>query len=132
MDGRSFASILLSEPSKVGTYPWRDAILIEWTTDHDDAAKHAENPLSVMIDTFNNTYRSLRIINESLGNLAYSEFVDYRKNWHFENILEYELFDLDKDPYELHNIYPQAPADLKKVLHERISEYYTCQGNSCP
>lgn len=44
----------------------------------------------------------------------------------------YELFDLDKDPYELNNIFASASAALKQQLHERLRRWYPCQGTACP
>jgi hypothetical protein len=50
----------------------------------------------------------------------------------FENPDFYELFDLSSDPYELHNIYQSASADLTKALHARLRQYYPCKGKACP
>lgn len=50
----------------------------------------------------------------------------------FENPDFYELFDLSSDPYEMHNIYQSASADLTKALHARLRQYYSCKGKACP
>ena len=44
----------------------------------------------------------------------------------------YELFDMDNDPYELHNIYGQASDAFKALLHQTVQIYYLCAGKTCP
>lgn len=42
-----------------------------------------------------------------------------------------ELYDLSKDPYQLDNFAPTAPAALLSKLSERLGRYMTCAGDSC-
>jgi hypothetical protein len=44
---------------------------------------------------------------------------------------EYELFDLDADPWELKNIYAGASAAVKTDLHNRVEKLFRCQGANC-
>jgi hypothetical protein len=44
----------------------------------------------------------------------------------------YELFDLAKDPFELHNIYNTSSDELKTSLHKIVRGYYECAGATCP
>ena len=50
----------------------------------------------------------------------------------------YELFDLEKDPYELLNIYNSTKSDggagqaLLTELHGILRQYYECSGAECP
>ena len=38
----------------------------------------------------------------------------------------YELYDVAKDKYQMHNIYSQASAQLKASLHAELDEYWRC------
>jgi N-acetylglucosamine-6-sulfatase len=44
---------------------------------------------------------------------------------------EHELYDLRKDPYELHNEYEGAPADLKRRLQAQLDTLGKCSGEGC-
>lgn len=43
----------------------------------------------------------------------------------------YELFDLDKDPWQLKNIYSDAASDVKKDLHAIVAAEFKCSGETC-
>ena len=47
-------------------------------------------------------------------------------------VYHYELFYLDADPWELHNSYSTASEYTAETLHRLVTEYYHCQGNTCP
>jgi len=77
-----------------------------------------------------NSWRALRIINETMN----VQYVEYDRDWAFENvstIQHFELYDVDADPYQMKNIYSDVEDDLQKKLHQELSEYYSCKGNSC-
>ena len=83
-------------------------------------------------DTDNNTFRALRIIDptapEGQRNVMYAEFVDL-PNWNYsEPALEYELFDLDTDPYQMKNIYKAADPSYIATLHTKLAKLFTCRG----
>ena len=44
----------------------------------------------------------------------------------------YQLFDLTKDPYELHNVYNETAPAIREALAKKLREYYPCRGASCP
>ena len=47
----------------------------------------------------------------------------------------FALFDLDKDPYELANIYNatvRANPALTSELHGLLRQFYECRGAECP
>ena len=60
-----------------------------------------------------------------------SEFTGW-DNWDFTNAddpsNEFELFDLDADPFETSNQYTSAPSNLKLELHARLEKLYRCRG----
>jgi hypothetical protein len=58
----------------------------------------------------------------------YGEYDPYGKQSNFTSVYLYELFDLDADPYELHNIYASADAELKTLLHSAVRRFYECAG----
>jgi N-acetylglucosamine-6-sulfatase len=85
-------------------------------------------------DTPNNTFRVLRIIDPNgpvnEKNLMYGEWTSL--SWDYTNDLEeVELFDLDKDPWQLINIATKASNGLKRRLHERLAQLYACRGDEC-
>lgn len=73
-----------------------------------------------------NNWRALRIIRES-ENLQY---IEYDPDWKFipTGIQHYELYDIDKDPYQMENIYNQTTAEKKANLHDALSRYFECKG----
>jgi arylsulfatase A-like enzyme len=44
---------------------------------------------------------------------------------------ERELYDLEEDPYELHNSYDDADPDLLRHLEDRLSALRECAGAAC-
>jgi N-acetylglucosamine-6-sulfatase len=106
-----------------------------------------------LVDTYNHSFLALRIMdrgndhvthdnnnspddddnNLSLyKNLKYIEFRDCRYDWNSTGpYLERELYDLDKDPYELNNIIEIAPSVLIQALQEKMRRMQRCKGASC-
>ena len=84
-------------------------------------------------DTPNNTFRVLRVIDPNgpvnEKNLMYGEWTSMA--WDYRNLEEVELFDLDKDPFQLSNIATKASKGLKQRLHARLEKLYTCRGDEC-
>ena len=123
MDGRSFANLLLQQ-SKTGQI--REKHMIEyWTLGKVLRYGH-------YIDLPNNTYIGVRLLN-STHNYMYAEF--YEGNVaDFDEPLEYELFDVAKDPYQMVNIYgtTEEVKQLVDELHEYIHAEVKCSGqNNC-
>jgi len=81
-------------------------------------------------DPKSNTYRAIRSVKGKLGNMLYSEFTAV-KDWEFQNVSFYEMFDLDKDKYQLDNIYDQQTAAMKQQLHELVDKEWKCKTASC-
>jgi N-acetylglucosamine-6-sulfatase len=72
-----------------------------------------------------NSWRALRVLQPG-ANLMY---IEYDPSWRFQGKLQhYELYDIAKDPYQLHNIYSQADAGLLKKLEAALARYYKCFG----
>ena len=96
-------------------------------------------------DTYNNTFRALRSMDFSAGhdygatsngsaaafkNVLYAEFTDIKLDYNFTSKpQEFELFDLDADPFALHNAYSEAPTELKTELASRLLKLFGCQGS---
>jgi len=86
-------------------------------------------------DSANNTFRTIRVIDpdavKGKRNLKLSEFTSW-ENWDFKQPAdEFEMFDLDEDKWELHNIYPTADPQLKQLLHDKLEALHRCQGADC-
>jgi len=138
MDGQSLARLLVTdlaaapEPTRrllsstgpVGPTEWRTMQLIEYNgLGNVVRYQHLE-------DTFNNTFRALRVVDEK-RNLKLVEFVDW-DNWDYnEPADEYELFDLNSDPWEMKNLWSTAKSELKQSLQAELERLFRCQGASC-
>jgi len=82
-------------------------------------------------DTQTNSFRTLRIDN-STATMIYTEFDPTYEFRSRGSIQFFELYDLDRDPWSLTNIYGAATEGQKADLHARISKYFACSGASCP
>ena len=125
MDGKSFADLLMKGEEGARASEWRDKHMIEyWSLGNVIRLEH-------YIDMPNNTYIGVRLIN-STHNFLYAEFYDGVDEVSFLSPLEYELFDVAKDPYQLVNIYGTAETkDLAKELHDFIHKQIVCKGSDC-
>ena len=117
MDGHSFASLLRDNPVPLQR---RDRHVVEyWSLGNVVRMEH-------YIDLPNNTYIAVRLLN-STHNFLYAEFYEDPKEMTFtDDPLEYELFDVAKDPYQEKNLYgtdaedKQLVAELKQYLHRQV------------
>ena len=125
MDGKSFADLLMKGEEGARASEWRDKHMIEyWSLGNVIRLEH-------YIDMPNNTYIGVRLIN-STHNFLYAEFYDGVDEVSFLSPLEYELFDVTKDPYQLVNIYGTAETkDLAMELHNFIHKQIVCKGSDC-
>lgn len=104
--------------------------------DRDKKCKGQQRPL----DDYSNTYIGLHSMDSSIGSGHY-KYAEYQYQCStdqiaakdcFSNIDMYQLFDLTKDPYELHNVYNQTSQDIRDALAKRLRTYYPCTGTACP
>ena len=125
MDGRSFAELLTQkEPQRMAT--WKDKHMLEyWSLGNVIRYGH-------YIDMPNSTYIGARLLN-STHNYLYAEFYDGEDVVTFDNPLEYELFNIAKDPYQMTNLYGTEEEDKELVneLHEFLHTQIRCKGQSC-
>jgi arylsulfatase A-like enzyme len=108
VDGRSFAALL---DRRQGNDPasWRTAFEIRnWDNKKDEASYRAVTPVP--------PYRAVRTQRYL--------YVKYEAG-------EHELYDLGKDPYELHNLYDSADPDLIAQLDSRLDALRDCAGEGC-
>jgi hypothetical protein len=90
-----------------------------------------------LVDTFNHSFVALRILDTDpahypLHNLKYVEFRDTREDWNMTKApLERELYDVDQDPFEMHNIVEEVSPVLVEALSNKIQKMMQCQGASC-
>ena len=165
MDGKSMARLFITEPNpfydvsiaaRDSESPWREMFLIQFVSianaSNNDAAmwfvkpgtfhgqyeKPPRGPCPTcapwMLDNQSNTYRGLRLRN-STHNLLYAEF---NPHWKFDNTsaIFYEYYDLNKDPYQLTNVYSSVGHDVISDLRFHLDKYSTCEGGhpggTCP
>ena len=107
VDGKSLVPLLRGLPAPA----WRDAALVEHhgpdfgaAAGPDAAQPGSGNPL---------TYEALR--------LPHSIYVEYANG-------EREYYDLNSDPYELRNTYPQLSPQRVNALHAQLASLESCRG----
>jgi N-acetylglucosamine-6-sulfatase len=135
MDGTSFAQLLLhpetwynaetEQPLKTTNWT-REALLLEYYTIF-PFPKGYKMGVTAINDCQNNTWRALRFISEEYGNMIYIEYTRV-EDWWFQDVNFYALYNIDKDPYELDNIYATVP-QLHDTLKELMLSSWHCTGN---
>ena len=126
MDGKSFADLLKSgQDDMAEASGWRDRHMLEyWSLGNVIRLEH-------YIDMPNSTYIGTRLIN-STHNYLYVEFYDGENEVTFLDPLEYELFDVANDPYQMTNLYGrEGTNDLVQELHDFIHKQLRCKGKDC-
>ena len=129
-DGRSAASLLLGS-SKLGQSTWRTDLLIEYFASGDVVRyEHLE-------DAQNNSFRLLRRIDPAapLGrsDLSFAQFVG-PENWDFSSSVpsaESEMFLLESDPFQMHNVYRNTDLQLRQELLNTLERLFRCAGHTC-
>ena len=86
-------------------------------------------------DANSNTYRAIRYVGPAAaanghGNILFAEFTAVT-DWHFQHVSFREMYDLDKDPYQLNNIYHAASPQLLANLSAALDAQYVCSGSTC-
>lgn len=109
VDGRSFAP-LLDGRSENDPATWRTAFEVRhWVDPSKDRTPYwASKPIP--------PYRAVRTQRYM--------YVEYQTG-------EHELYDLRKDPYELHNVYDSADSTLISQLDSRLDSLRDCAGEGC-
>ena len=152
MDGRSMVPLLLTgggngsgaEP-RTGTgafagagagagaagsgTPWRNMFLNEYTG---LAAWPSSSGKKRLNDCPNNTYRALRYRNTSgEPGMLYAEFTA-APDWQFDAVDFRELYDLSTDPFQLHNLWPNASDGVRAKYRADMDTVWGCKGTACP
>ena len=81
-------------------------------------------------DAWNNTYRALRVIDHrpnGLGNVLYAEFGTFT----FDVIQFHEFYDLDVDPWQMHNQYAALEPAAREQWATRVRNLHGCTGPEC-
>merc|ERR1712130_207112 len=145
MDGKSFLPFIIGDRSKVPASVsrslsragdaekiasnWRDSLFIEYyyvgINNKCDTTHPIEEP--------DNNFIAVRHIDEKYGNILYAEFQNGTDGWvDFQKPDFYEMFDIDKDPWQLHNIYHKVDEKTKASLHQEVQTWLQCKGKNCP
>jgi len=158
MDGRSFLSLIIDPNFPRSSLPqsvqdsllahdqyqtqyiadygapraWRDAHFIEYYNVVNNGGcgmLKADGD----IDDDTNNFIGLRVQNEEYGNILYSEFqTDKGVQVNFSKPDFYEMYDMVKDPWQLHNIYNDTDPAITTKLHTWLHTVYACEGDACP
>jgi arylsulfatase A-like enzyme len=104
---------------------WRDVHLVEYYS------LGAVTRTGHLVDDPNsNTYRAIRSVRGKYGNMLYSEFTAVA-DWHFQAVSFHEMFDMDKDPHQLDNIYANQTDAMKAELNALVDAEWKCNTSSC-
>ena len=138
VDGRSLAPLLEETPTP--EEDWRHRFLVEAVAERDSVPRPPfvnESQVRPLItgDPLPRDWRKT-----SAGRADSSEewgrpwlkalrtedhlFVEYKTG-------EHELYDLEKDPYQLDNFYDRAPEDLLKRLNSQLDALRQCEAEDC-
>jgi N-acetylglucosamine-6-sulfatase len=132
VDGRSFLTLLKSkttEPPK-----WRSAFLVEHTQTQNllENEENLDNDLLQLADEEQSQLQSRRKKKQELKLPTYQAirtrnytYVEYEKNG------EKELYDIKRDPYQLHNLASTSDPALLQRLANRLNKLRTCEADSC-
>lgn len=131
MDGKSAADVIKAcNGTRDGATAedWRRYQLVEYLGQ--DVVRYG-----ALEDSKNNTFRLLRVADPSAPegnrNLMYAEFTDLTNRDFEQPASERELFDLDKDPWQLQNLVGKADPGLLSQLAEKAKELFECKGSTC-
>jgi len=152
MDGKSVVPFLTQPNLKPDVlHPF---MLIEEYPIDNWSANYTPGVTNTVNDCPNNTFRALRILNEEMGDILYTEFTNIA-DWNFESPIFYEMYNITEDPFQLNNLYysdvPSSissqnyftskfanapsinllPANklLHQELHEMIVKAFSCNGS---
>jgi hypothetical protein len=93
------------------------------------AAGYDITPQRHPVDATTNSHTSLRIMNDT-HNLLYAEFVNVTDplSWNFTDDIQFTaLYDLNADPWQLHNVYSAAPQPMKDQLRIELMHAQSCK-----
>ena len=148
MDGRSYAHLLLASsaggvdpaaPAPARTLLAAQPTAAEWRTEQliEYGGGGPVVRYEHLEDIHNNTFRCLRVVDKTAAagesNVKLCEFVGWA-DWDYTSggaDSEWELFDLDSDPYELKNLWKSQASALGAKLRKRLEALYACAGMSC-
>ena len=63
--------------------------------------------------------------------MLYAEFTT-APDWFFEAIDFRELYDLERDPFQLENLWPSASAETRAKHIADMNATWGCKGSACP
>ena len=138
VDGRSIQPLLTQEP--IPLEDWRQRFIIEGVAERSGVAQPPfinESTVAPLLtgDPLPNNWRRTSAENaqsseewgrpwmKALRTQDYL-YVDYKTR-------EHELYDLRRDPYELHNVYASASPGLKQRLESQLDSLRKCSAAEC-
>jgi len=112
------------------TASWRDSMFIEYyfVDNNTKCIPECHN-----IEGPSNNFIGIRHVTGEFGNMLYSEFqTNFTSDVFFDAPDFYEMYDLDKDPWEMDNTYNRTSKDIINKLHDKLHMWFNCKGNDCP
>ena len=121
MDGQSFLPLVTNSLNST----WRNDFLVSHHGEGNGCAMWPGCPPPFLkdylfVDAKNNTYNCVRSMSP---NFMYCQFMDD------EHFVEY--YDLEKDPWQLHNTVKSLPLYQESVMRGRLWELQNCHGDGC-
>eukprot|EP01060_Flectonema_neradi_P023355 TRINITY_DN315_c0_g2_i5.p1 TRINITY_DN315_c0_g2~~TRINITY_DN315_c0_g2_i5.p1 ORF type:complete len:524 (+),score=126.69 TRINITY_DN315_c0_g2_i5:42-1574(+) len=131
VDGRSLVPFIKKTADEATTAGWRNATYHEYYYVGIDNKCGQDHP----IESPDNNFIAVRYqSNSKFGNILYAEFTTGEKGpgfIAFDTINFYELYDMDKDPWQMTNIYNSTTQEMKDALHNDVHQWLQCKGGDC-
>jgi hypothetical protein len=125
----SVTSYLTKHPSAAVRKSWRTTHFIEYYYVGIGGYCGMLQP----IEQPDNNFIALRTVGAGRGDMLYAEFQNGTNgNVDFAHPDHYELFDLETDKWQIHNLYPSANTSTKAALHKEVQAWLHCREDSCP
>eukprot|EP01063_Lacrimia_lanifica_P040243 TRINITY_DN9061_c1_g2_i1.p2 TRINITY_DN9061_c1_g2~~TRINITY_DN9061_c1_g2_i1.p2 ORF type:complete len:548 (+),score=234.18 TRINITY_DN9061_c1_g2_i1:77-1720(+) len=112
---------------------WRDSMFIEYYYNANNSKYIPYEGVPYKTEDESNSYIAIRHVGHpTFGNTLYAEFqYDIGGEPSFDAIDFHEYYDIDADPWQMHNKYSGADPKVIDQLHAKLRQWFTCSGESC-
>merc|ERR1712100_30153 len=110
---------------------WRDSVFIEYYFNSNNAKCDGYNT-----EDLHNNFIGLRhMAGNEFGDTSYAEYQtgnQGQSDISFDNVDFVEYFNLEKDTWQMHNLWNKTEQATLDKLHSKVHSWFQCKGDSCP